>query len=611
MTTELDPALLALTGSKIEIMVSCNNLVDLDEFTKTDPMCVMFIKQFGQWKEYGRTEAIRNTLNPRFVGSFVINLEPSVSQQLKFSVYDVDSRSQDLKHHDFVGFTEVTLLKLLNYPKAVVTTSKNLRTAGDSRPRGMLNITTEILMDSRNKVYIHAGGLKLDKKGLFSMNKPDVYFEISRSIENVTYHPVFRSEIVYKSTNPRWRPFEITLKKLCNTDWDRNIEFSCWHFNGSDYHIIGRKITSLRDINNQQMNGSFKDVYLSSPKKEKSGKKKPTVSGMLRFFQFRVDLHYSLLDFIRGGLEFKLVIAIDFTASNGNIDEELSLHNIDDLRENQYLDAIDTLGTLITQYNNDKQVTVFGFGAKWKNRDLPFCFPLTGEKGHYTIKGIKSVQDTYVNAVSNLKFGGPTCLAHVIEKAANLSERENMSQYKQVYTVLLVITDGVINDLDRTIRRVVSVSHLPLTILIVGIGPADFSLMEQFHTDRDVKLKNDKTKEEADRQNTYFAAFRKENISTGGNASVAREAFAALSMQVTEYMTMNHYHPNKAKILRIEKDWYDPDTERDDMEGTFKLSTVTSSSSLSGLVQNGPSCPTCGASIEPGTHLYSEIANIS
>jgi hypothetical protein len=25
----------------------------------------------------------------------------------------------------------------------------------------------------------------------------------------------------------------------------------------------------------------------------------------------------------------------------------------------------------------------------------------------------------------------------------------------------------------------------------------------------------------------------------------------------------------------------------------------------------GPSCPTCGASIEPGTHLYSEIANSS
>lgn len=57
----------------------------------------------------------------------------------------------------------------------------------------------------------------------------------------------------------------------------------------------------------------------------------------------------------------------------------------------------------------------------------------------------QSVQDTYVNAVSNLKFGGPTCLAHVIEKAANLSERENMSQNKQVYTVLLVITVCICN----------------------------------------------------------------------------------------------------------------------------------------------------------------------
>lgn len=65
MTSEIDPALLALSGSKIEIIISCNNLADLDEFTKTDPMCVMSIKQFGQWKEYGRTEAIRNTLNPR------------------------------------------------------------------------------------------------------------------------------------------------------------------------------------------------------------------------------------------------------------------------------------------------------------------------------------------------------------------------------------------------------------------------------------------------------------------------------------------------------------------------------------------------------------------
>jgi hypothetical protein len=49
-----------------------------------------------------------------------------------------------------------------------------------------------------------------------------------------------------------------------------------------------------------------------------------------------------------------------------------------------------------------------------------------------------------------------------------------MSQFNQKYTVLLILTDGVINDLDRTIDEVVKGSLLPLSIIIVGIGNADF-----------------------------------------------------------------------------------------------------------------------------------------
>lgn len=41
-------------------------------------------------------------------------------------------------------------------------------------------------------------------------------------------------------------------------------------------------------------------------------------------------------------------------------------------------------------------------------------------------------------------------------------------------------------------------------------------LKEQFHTvDKDIKLKNSKTKEEAIRHNTYFTAIRKDNYVTG------------------------------------------------------------------------------------------------
>jgi hypothetical protein len=41
----------------------------------------------------------------------------------------------------------------------------------------------------------------------------------------------------------------------------------------------------------------------------------------------------------------------------------------------------------------------------------------------------------------------------------------------------LVLQDGVISDMDRTIDRIVAASKLPISIVIVGVGKADFSNM--------------------------------------------------------------------------------------------------------------------------------------
>ena len=53
------------TYHQVELLISCTDLANLDLFSKTDPMCVLFVKQFGQWKEYGRTEAVLDTLHPK------------------------------------------------------------------------------------------------------------------------------------------------------------------------------------------------------------------------------------------------------------------------------------------------------------------------------------------------------------------------------------------------------------------------------------------------------------------------------------------------------------------------------------------------------------------
>lgn len=47
----------------------------------------------------------------------------------------------------------------------------------------------------------------------------------------------------------------------------------------------------------------------------------------------------------------------------------------------------------------------------------------------------------------------------------------------------MILTDGIINDLEKTIDEVVLGSVLPLSIIIVGIGEADFDQMDLLDAD--------------------------------------------------------------------------------------------------------------------------------
>ena len=48
-----------LPTSTVELSVRCSDLADTDLMSKSDPICVLFIKQKGQWFELGRTEMIK------------------------------------------------------------------------------------------------------------------------------------------------------------------------------------------------------------------------------------------------------------------------------------------------------------------------------------------------------------------------------------------------------------------------------------------------------------------------------------------------------------------------------------------------------------------------
>lgn len=93
--------------------------------------------------------------------------------------------------------------------------------------------------------------------------------------------------------------------------------------------------------------------------------------------------------------------------------------------------------------------------------------------------------DAYYNAVGKVALWGNTQFHHFLSQVNSFVERhqQTSSQYKQTYTISLIITDGIINDMQETIDEIVRASHMPISIIIVGVGNANFDQMVQLDGD--------------------------------------------------------------------------------------------------------------------------------
>jgi len=64
---------------------------------------------------------------------------------------------------------------------------------------------------------------------------------------------------------------------------------------------------------------------------------------------------------------------------------------------------------------------------------------------------LEGVTDVYKNALKNVNLYGPTNFAPIIELVGDMAEAERVTQTHQQYFILLIITDGIINDMQKTI----------------------------------------------------------------------------------------------------------------------------------------------------------------
>ncbi|XP_020778827.2 copine-3-like isoform X1 [Boleophthalmus pectinirostris] len=519
--------------TKVELTVSCENLLDKDIGSKSDPLCVLLMNSSeNRWYELARTEKVQNCLSPKFAKKFVVDYYFEIVQKLRFGIYDIDNKTIDLSDDDFLGELECTLGQVVSsrkYTRPLVL--KNKTPAG----KGTITISAEEIKDNR-VVNFEVQARKLDNKDLFG--KSDPYLEFFKQTET-GWQLAHRTEVVKNNLNPSWRPFRIPLQSLCGGDMDKPIKVECYDYDNDGSHdLIGVFETTMTRLQEASRVSPAEFDCINSKKKQK--KKGYKNSGVISVKLCQVVKEYTFLDYIMGGCQINFTVAVDFTGSNGDPRSPNSLHYISPQGVNEYLSAIWSVGNVIQDYDSDKMFPAFGFGAQippsWQ---VSHEFPLNFNPANPFCAGVEGIVEAYRICLPQVKLYGPTNFSPIINHVACFANQALQQTTASQYFVLLIITDGVITDMDQTRTAIVNASRLPMSIIIVGVGGADFTAMEFLDGD-DGRLKS-MSGEPAMRDIVQFVPFRQ--FKDAPREALAKSVLAEVPSQLVEFFNVMKLTP--------------------------------------------------------------------
>lgn len=324
--------------TKLELTLSCRNLLNKDIATKSDPYCKVSMKQPWQDKYYeiARTETIDDTLKPEWVKKVIVSYNFETTQKMKFEVRDQDIGGL----FDSLGVFETTLSDIAAYSGGQFVGKLK---GSSNRNCGEIIIVSEEVSSCKQILEIEFRAENLRKLLWFRSNDP--FLVISRSNEDGSYSVVTKTGIVRSTQNPKWKLLVVAARNLCNGDLDRSIKIDCYdrRRNGS-HKIIGTCFTTLRTIESTQL-----DLVHGRTK-----------SGCIKIDKFIVKEEFTFLDYIRNGTQIHFVVAIDFTASNIIHTDPQSLHYMIASRSSPYEIALRSIGEIIQHYDKSLIYPAFG-----------------------------------------------------------------------------------------------------------------------------------------------------------------------------------------------------------------------------------------------------------
>uniref|UniRef100_A0A671YT20 Copine 8 n=1 Tax=Sparus aurata TaxID=8175 RepID=A0A671YT20_SPAAU len=384
---------------------------------------------------------------------------------------------------------------------------------------GTIIVKAEELNNCRESVMMQFCGNKLDKKDFFGKSDPFLVFY--RSNEDGTFTICHKTEVVKNTLNPVWQAFKIPVRALCNGDYDRTIKVEVYDWDRDGSHdFIGEFSTSYRELSRGQ---SQFNVY--------------EVSLCVTLLSFLVDIEHNIIP-TSSDCVFPL-------SQTGNPAQPTSLHYMSPYQLNAYAMALKAVGEIIQDYDSDKMFPALGFGAKLPpDGRISHEFALNGNPQNPYCAGIDGVMEAYYQSLKSVQLYGPTNFSPVINHVARYAASvKDGSQY----FVLLIITDGVISDMAQAKESIVNASCLPMSIIIVGVGPAEFDAMVELDGD-EVRISS--RGRYAERDIVQFVPFRDYIDRTGNHilsmARLAKDVLAEIPDQFLSYMRTRGIKPSPA-----------------------------------------------------------------
>jgi len=539
----------ASLSDKLDLNFSLRNIPKLDVMSPSDPFIVVSIKDEAKniYANVGKTEIVWDNPNPDFSKDVRINYLFEEIQYVRLDIYDADEQqTTDLTKHDFIGTAEFVVGDLVTAPgqKLVMAildrSGRKIAKVKGQQP--VLIVRAQEIDENCDEVEFEFAARGLPKCDTFG--KIDGFFQIYRcrsSAAENEWASLYKSEHVPSNFNPDWKPFKVESRRLCQGDMHRPILIRVWDWNRDarpDY-ACEVKTTLAQLIDGKQLKLKAWD--------HKRGAYKNKNCGELIIRKCNILKLHSFVSFLKGGLELQLMVAIDFTGSNGDPRDAKSLHYMGYPQfESQYMKVIKSVGRVLAPYDADGQIAAYGFGANLNphGKQVSHCFNLTLSPDQEEVDGIEGLCEAYKQCLNRVQLYGPTYFGEILQNVAAKSIGI-CSQEAQTYNIFLIITDGVINDMQRSIDSIVDATRLPLSIIIVGVGDADFNNMETLDAD-EVPLKHSRTGKVMERDIVQFVPFNE--FKQQHFSAIARETLEEVPKQVTSFMGLQNIHPKPPRI---------------------------------------------------------------